>query len=61
MNTPPGAQVARTPREREQLAKDWLLRMIERTPLSEVGDLPVDWIVAEAPPLIADIVAALTD
>lgn len=61
MNTPTRAQIARTPREREQLAKDWLLRMIERTPLPEVGDLPVSWIVAEAPPLIADIVAALTD
>ena len=35
--------------------------MIERTPLPEVGDLPVSWIVAEAPPLIADIIAALTD
>lgn len=35
--------------------------MIERTPLQEVGDLPVSWIVAEAPPLIADIIAALTD
>jgi diguanylate cyclase (GGDEF)-like protein len=61
VNTPPRAQIARTPREREQLAKDWLLRMIERTPLPEVGDLPVSWIVAEAPPLIADIVDALTD
>jgi diguanylate cyclase (GGDEF)-like protein len=61
VDTPTRAQIARTPREREQLAKDWLLRMIERTPLPEVGDLPVSWIVAEAPPLIADIIAALTD
>jgi diguanylate cyclase (GGDEF)-like protein len=61
VNTPTRAEFARTPREREQLAKDWLLRMIERTPLPEVSDLPVSWIVAEAPPLIADIVAALAD
>ena len=35
--------------------------MIERTPLPQVGDLPVNWIASEAPPLIADIVAVLAD
>jgi diguanylate cyclase (GGDEF)-like protein len=35
------------------------MRMIERTPLPEVGELPVSWVAAEAPPLISDIVAAL--
>jgi diguanylate cyclase (GGDEF)-like protein len=52
-----GAQIARSQREREQLAKEWLLRLIERTPLDELGELPVAWIVAEAPALIADILA----
>src|SRR5918996_341571 len=61
VETPPRAQVARTPREREQLAKDWLLRMTERTPLPQGGDLPVSWIATETPPLIADILAALAD
>jgi diguanylate cyclase (GGDEF)-like protein len=54
-------QIARSKPEQEQLAKEWLLRLIERTPLPEVGELPVSWIVAEAPPLIADIVGALSD
>jgi diguanylate cyclase (GGDEF)-like protein len=35
--------------------------MIERTPLADVGELPMDWIAEEAPPLIADIFAALSD
>jgi diguanylate cyclase (GGDEF)-like protein len=45
----------------DRLAKDWLLRLIERTPLDEVAEIPVSWIAAEAPPLIAEIVAALRD
>jgi len=54
-------QIARSQDNPEQLAKEWLLRLIERTPLPEVGELPVSWIVKEAPPLIADIVAAMGD
>jgi len=54
-------QIARSQDNPEQLAKEWLLRLIERTPLPEVGELPVSWIVKEAPPLIADIVAAMAD
>jgi diguanylate cyclase (GGDEF)-like protein len=55
-----GAQIARSQQERERLAKEWLMRLIERTPLPQVGELPVAWIVSEAPPLIADIVGALS-
>ena len=54
-----GGQIARS--RKEQLAKEWLLRLIERTPLPEVGELPVSWIVKEAPPLIADILDAMGD
>lgn len=54
-----GAQIARSQREREELAKEWLLRLIERTPLDQLGELPVAWIVAEAPALIADILGRL--
>ena len=61
MDHPPRAEIARTQRELEDLAKEWLLRMIERTPLPDVGELPVEWVVNEGPPLIADIVAALSD
>lgn len=55
------SQIACSQRERQQLAKHWLVRMIERTPLADVGELPVDWIVAQAPDLIATIVSALSD
>jgi diguanylate cyclase (GGDEF)-like protein len=54
-----GTQIPRSQRERELLAKEWLLRLIERTPLAELGELPVAWIVAEAPTLIAEILAKL--
>jgi diguanylate cyclase (GGDEF)-like protein len=54
-----GAQIARSAQQRERLAKEWLLRLIERTPLPELGELPVSWILSEAPPLIGDIVDAL--
>ncbi len=61
MNGPTRGEIARSQREREQLAKDWLVRIVDGTPLPEVGDLPLAWITAEAPPLIADIVKALGD
>jgi diguanylate cyclase (GGDEF)-like protein len=54
-----GAQIPRSQPEREQLAKEWLLRLIERTPLAELGELPLTWIVSEAPALIADILGRL--
>ena len=54
-----GAHIARSEHERERLAKEWLLRMIERTPLPDVGNLPLVWIAEEAPLLIDDILAAL--
>ena len=40
---------------REELAKAWLIKVIERTPAEEIGRVPVQWIAAEAPALIADI------
>jgi diguanylate cyclase (GGDEF)-like protein len=47
--------------DREELAKAWLLRLIERTALRDVGELSLPWIAKEAPPLIADILAGLSD
>lgn len=47
--------------QRDQLAKDWLVRMIDRTPLPEVGDLPIAWLSSQAPPLINAILDALSD
>jgi diguanylate cyclase (GGDEF)-like protein len=53
------AHITRSEQEQERLAKEWLLRLIERTPLPDVGSLPVSWIIDEAPPLIADILGTL--
>jgi diguanylate cyclase (GGDEF)-like protein len=53
------AHITRSEQEQERLAKEWLLRLIERTPLPDVGTLPLSWIIDEAPPLIADILGTL--
>jgi len=44
---------------REQLAKDWVARIVDRTPLTELGSLPLRELAEEAPQLIATICAAL--
>jgi diguanylate cyclase (GGDEF)-like protein len=54
-------QLSRSPAERERLAKEWLVRIVERTPLHEVGELPLQWLVAEVPGMIADILGRLAD
>jgi diguanylate cyclase (GGDEF)-like protein len=59
--TSPAAEIARSPAAWERLAKDWLVEVIERTPLAEVHGLPVGWIAQEAPPLIAEILGQLSD
>jgi diguanylate cyclase (GGDEF)-like protein len=56
-----GGQSARSDPEAELLAKQWLQRLIQQTPLPEVGDLPLSWIISDGPPLIAEIVAALAE
>jgi GGDEF domain-containing protein len=57
------AEIARSPAAWERLAKNWLLEVIERSPLDEVNDLPLGWISHEAapPPLIAEILGLLSD
>ena len=57
----PAAEIARSPAAWERLAKNWLLEVIERSPLDEVQDLPVGWISHEAAPLIAEILGLLSD
>ena len=57
----PGAPPGDSPSDREALAKAWLLRLIERTELRDVGELSVAWIAKEAPPLIADILSGLAE
>ena len=57
----PGAEIARSPAAWERLAKNWLLEVIERSPLDEVDALPLGWISHEAAPLIAEILGLLSD
>jgi diguanylate cyclase (GGDEF)-like protein len=46
---------ARDHKTRDELAKAWLVKIIERTPPEELGEVPLAWIATEAAPLIADI------
>jgi len=57
----PAAEISLSPAAWEALAKEWLVEVVERTPLADVNDLPVGWIAQEAPPLIAEILGQLTD
>jgi hypothetical protein len=50
---------ARLDRSREQLAKRWLVRLIERASLEEIRDLPTDRIARELPELISDVLGAV--
>jgi diguanylate cyclase (GGDEF)-like protein len=43
----------------EALTKDWLVRLIEHTPLEQIRDLPTERIVREVPPLIEEILRAV--
>jgi diguanylate cyclase (GGDEF)-like protein len=52
--------LARLDRSREELAKAWLVRLIERASLDEIRDLPTDRIARELPDLISDLVAAMS-
>ena len=61
MDRPRDAGITRSQRAREELAKAWLLDILERTPLAEVEQVPVSWIAAEGPALVADIVRGLAD
>jgi diguanylate cyclase (GGDEF)-like protein len=51
--------LARLDRSREELAKAWLVRLIERASLDEIRDLPTERIARELPELISDLVQAV--
>ena len=53
--TPLGGPLARLDRAREELAKAWLVRLIERASLDEIRTLPTERIAAELPELISDV------
>lgn len=45
----------------QKLAKEWLVRVVERTPLAEVTDVELQLLTTEAAPLIDDILRGLAD
>jgi diguanylate cyclase (GGDEF)-like protein len=55
----PPALVAGPQRSPEELAKAWLVRLIERTPLADVTEIEVELLKREAPPLIAGILRGI--
>jgi diguanylate cyclase (GGDEF)-like protein len=56
--TSPGGPLARLERDREELAKAWLVRLIERASLDDIRNLPTERIAAELPELISDVLKA---
>jgi diguanylate cyclase (GGDEF)-like protein len=58
--TPPPAigRLARLARDRDLLAKAWLVRLIERSSLDEIAGLPTERIAAQLPLVISDVLAA---
>jgi diguanylate cyclase (GGDEF)-like protein len=57
--TPIRGPFAHLDRAREELAKAWLVRLIERASLDEIRDLPTERIARELPELISDLVQAV--
>ena len=53
--------LARLDRTRDELAKAWLVRVIERASLDEIKELPTERIARELPALFSDLVASLAD
>ena len=55
------APIARLEEMRGELAKTWLIRVIEQAPLTEIERLPTARIARELPDMIADIARAARD
>ena len=53
------APLSRLNDSREELAKSWLLRLLERASLDQIERLPTDRIARELPPLISDILRSV--
>ena len=53
--TPLRGPLARLDSAREDLAKAWLIRLIERASLDEIRNLPTEEIAAELPAVISDV------
>ena len=55
------APLARLDESREELAKAWLVRVIERASLDELEGLPTDRIVRELPDVIGDVIRVVRE
>ena len=53
--------LARLDRSRDELAKAWLVRVIERASLDEIKELPTERIARELPALFSDLISAVAD
>lgn len=49
--------LGRLDRQRDELAKAWLVRLIERASLDEIRELPTDRLADELPDLISDVLS----
>ncbi len=58
-HTPLRGPLARLERSREELAKGWLMHLIERASLEEISAMPTERIAAELPALISDLLRAV--
>jgi diguanylate cyclase (GGDEF)-like protein len=59
--TPIRGPLARLERSRDELAKQWLVRLIERASLDEIREFPTEKIARELPELISGIVNAIAE
>jgi diguanylate cyclase (GGDEF)-like protein len=59
--TPIRGPLARLDNAREELAKAWLVRLIERASLDEIRDLPTEQLARELPELITDLVRTVAE
>jgi diguanylate cyclase (GGDEF)-like protein len=57
--TPIRGPLARLDRSREELAKAWLVRLIERASLDEIRELPTEQLARDLPVLIGDLVGSV--
>ena len=59
--TPIRGPLARLDRLRDELAKAWLVRLIERASLDEIRELPTERIARELPELISELVRTVSE
>ncbi len=55
------AHLARLEADRDQLAKQWLMRIMDRATLREVEGMPLAWVSRELPEMIAGVLRAVAE